>query len=257
MHSSEIGTFTGFHSVVSEHGTAMYRGVSNASYPLSPKVGRGFKLDLRYLNIVEKFILDDFKRGASRHISQSPSNDWEWLALGQHYGLPTRLLDWTINPLVSLYFACLSNPHRNGAIYFSFGAESLNLKKESNPFSISQDMMWNPAHLTERFAAQSGIFTISKNPLIEFTEGVYYKLLIKASKKKQLLLDLNRYGIHSSSLFPGLEGVSKFAGERYSSFFDLDDPQVLKLILEKIRVDQSKYFEAPSEASDQSIDDAS
>lgn len=245
MKSSEIGSFIGFHKAIAKHGSAMLRGVSNASYKLIPKVGRNWKLDVNLLKIIENTILEAFKRSAIRHLKLIPNNKWEWLALGQHYGLPTRLLDWTNNPLVALYFACHSNPNRNGAIYFSFITNLLDETKDTNPFDITEDWVWKPSYLTERFAAQSGLFTVSTNPLQEFTKDVYFKLLVKASKKKEILMDLNRYGIHSGSLFPGLEGVSKYIEEDNAAFFRISDKKSLFKVLEKIKKDREKYFESP------------
>ena len=80
----------------------LFRGVSNTEYKLLPSVLRGYKNYAREETILQRFIKEAYVY--KRNIS--PTNYIEWIELAQHFGAPTRLLDWTSNPLVALFFAC-------------------------------------------------------------------------------------------------------------------------------------------------------
>lgn len=104
-------------------GEAWFRGHSTASYRLTPSIlrnldpeldSRGRKiLDARpriseggsFMGINMERMVDEFRRRAIPFLTHAPKNDFEWLFIMQHYGVPTRLLDWTTNALVALYFA--------------------------------------------------------------------------------------------------------------------------------------------------------
>lgn len=93
-----------------------FRGHSNSSYKLIPTVFRrsGTKKNSPYYDEAE--LLKEFVRRhpQSKH---EHSNTLELLTYAQHYGLPTRLLDWTENLLVATYFACNENPKKDGSIH--------------------------------------------------------------------------------------------------------------------------------------------
>lgn len=135
--------------------------------------------------------------------------------MGQHHGLPTRLLDWTRNPLVALYFACRENKNKDGAVYFSDGLSSIDLSQDIDPFEIDEDKQWIPVHFTDRLANQNGLFSISKNPTEPLKKGILHKVFVKAEAKGDIITTLGIYGIHPGTLFPGLDGISKYIEDEH------------------------------------------
>jgi hypothetical protein len=100
---------------------AFWRGHGDAEWLLRPHVFRG---DPEYPDVPkydECALIGNFQvRAPTRSHTRTPEPDdyFGWLFLAQHYGLPTRLLDWTENPLVALYFAVLSQEEaRDGCIW--------------------------------------------------------------------------------------------------------------------------------------------
>lgn len=228
-----ISSFSGFHRIIDKNAAAMYRGVSNSSYKLIPKVGRNWKMSRKFLKYTEQSLLKTFKLKARRHLSDQPTSDLEWLGICQHYGALTRLLDWTRNPLVALYFASKGHPNRNGTVYISFGLAKADQTVHKNPFEINGNYMWEPAHITERFSTQAGIFTLSADPRKQLSESVFYKIIVRASRKSEILATLAMYGIHDAGLFPGLDGVARYVNKEINTYIQINDEAEIREVIKK------------------------
>lgn len=151
----------------------LFRGVNTKEFELIPSIGREWKKNLDITGI-ESAYFKKFKDQAIAHLNSNLSNDWEWLMLAQHHGMPTRLLDWTENPLVALYFACEKEFDKDGRIYRLSSIPALNPEEYPNPFAIPKDFVVRPPHISPRIAAQSALFTVHNNPTrsLQFEDNI-------------------------------------------------------------------------------------
>lgn len=189
----------------------IFRGVSSEDYDLTPKIGRPETRGLGYVQQNEKWILDEFRRGARAYIREGiePKDWWEWLALAQHHGLPTRLLDWTYSPLVAAYFAVEKEGDNGDALIYSFTPAKTKTATDLSPFHCANVMRFDPPHLSPRIAAQSACFTNHIDPTKALAENKGLKRLIIAKDFcADLKRRLNNLGINRATLFPELDGLS-------------------------------------------------
>lgn len=185
-----------------------YRGQSDESWELIPKAGRS-----KFSKVPDHDSFYHWKRRAKPYLERENYNEWELLAIAQHTGLPTRLLDWTHTPLVALFFAVSENPNVNGAV-FIYKPKIYLKESQTSPFAIDTEIgVYQPTASSNRIANQYGYFTIHKNPKTplndENKDGYLEKLIIPATLKIELTQMLNQYGINYLTLFPDLEGLSK------------------------------------------------
>lgn len=195
-------------------GEWVFRGLSKKSYKLTPSIGRE-KHTSKSFEKYEQSITRLFKREVIVHSDRHIANDFELLALAQHHGLPTRLLDWTFNPMVALYFAVSEHPTVDGAFICLRAEKRISDAKvcSMSPFSLDRDYKFIPRSVTARLVAQEGLFTISHHPEVPLEEEhrddwELQQWDVPAGLKNRLRYDLFRLGVTRSKLFPGLDGLA-------------------------------------------------
>lgn len=140
---SDWDEFFKWHSNLLEDQTSaekrwIFRGERSASNHLRTKLEREAsrsKISFSDLSRVERSLINEFRRRAHHYISDTPARHdlVEWLSLMQHYGAPTRLLDWTYSLLVAAFFA-IEKARADQDSCIIWGLESLHY---TSPFTIS------------------------------------------------------------------------------------------------------------------------
>lgn len=271
-----------------------YRGQSKRTiegYPLMPSIGRYKHLEkfsMAEFYDFECSTLDTFANHVVGQVSHLPRNDWEYLALAQHHGLPTRFMDWTTNPLVALYFASRNakketdsavyvltkevakyseimrngeNKHKEVKPIKDLGTEIITEKEDpynefaideseedtnvvsvvyeddalysldskltkttllkddiKSPFDISQNIIYDPAHVSPRIRAQDGVLLACHQPLKPIDDTEYIEIVIKHNNNnhRKICHQLEQYGVFDKQLFPDLDGMAKWL--KYKEF---------------------------------------
>lgn len=213
---------------------------------LLPKLAR---LNLRgeILNI-EKLILDEFRR-TSRPLSEfRPGDDWDLLALAQHHGLPTRLLDWTYSALAALWFTVKDTPYKkrdstteNGVVWLMMPkVDDFRTDTEQfGPLSNKITKIFRPKVISRRISAQLGAFTVhkinAKGRVVRFEEHANFKkklmkIIVPPEHFSRIRHRLDMLGVNTATLFPDIDGLCSHLKWRYSY---LDDEKRIKPSLTK------------------------
>lgn len=216
----------------------IFRGQSSEKDPL-PKLAR-LKPKATLLKI-EELIITEFRRNYSSKLGIIPTSEWEWLALAQHHGLPTRLLDWSYSSLIALWFAVKDelslikkcNDLFSGHVSVYVLAATLEKWKEiekfPDPFQINTTVIFRPQAVTERIKVQSSVFTA--HPLCNGintinlwdNDRVSAKLIrisIPCENIFQVRKELKTMGINNFTVFPDLDGLCKHLECLYFDYKD-------------------------------------
>jgi hypothetical protein len=225
-----------------------YRGMSSATYDLTTSLARlgGQAAQL------EEHMLRAFRKYARGQVIPD-STIWNWLAVAQHHGMSTRLLDWTYSPLVGMHFLTenLRRFDSDGVIWMVdywqtnqllpqrlkeilrdegsavFTVEMLDRAACSlRDFdSLSEDpfvAFFEPPSIDDRIVNQYALFTLVSDPSLSLDEWlgehpeVYRRIIVPADLKLEIRDKLDQANMTERVLYPGLDGLSRWLNRYYT-----------------------------------------
>jgi hypothetical protein len=233
----------------------VYRGLPCTDWPLTTSLHRlgGNRRD------VELHLLRNFRKYAQKQLRDN--SEWNWLALAQHHGLPTRLLDWSYSPYVALHFVTefLEYYDCDGAVWCSNYVQAhrslprklqTRLKQErSNAFTVEMMadavpglraleklsksdfiVFLEPPSFDERIVNQYSLFSMMSSPdsqpdaWFAAHPQLLRRIVIPASLKWEVRDKLDQANITERVLYPGLDGLSRWLRRHYMPRADHPEP---------------------------------
>lgn len=229
-----------------------YRGMPSAGFDLSTTLKRNCK-DLA--SQLEMPLLENFIKYVSIEIPNIDESIWKAMIIGQHHGLPTRLLDWSQSALIALHFANnvsdLNDLGKNDCVVWRIDAKELNTKlpekyktalKEKKTFIFSVNLLSGitnsieeydrdmadqslvviePPSLDQRIVNQYSFFTILPNGINDFDKYLEnntentVKYIINRELQWDIRDTLDQLNINDRIMYPGIDGIAKWIGRHY------------------------------------------
>ena len=227
-----------------------FRGLNSVGHVLKSPLVRlaGDKADIHRLELA---LLRNFRKYAQVEGAEADSI-WNWLALGQHRGLPTRLLDWSYSPLVALHFATenLDQFGEDGVVWCVNFVEAnkrlprrlqrILTEEASDTFTVEMlaglrtlrdfdalarkpfVVFLEPPAVDRRILNQLALFSLMSDPTAVFDEWLRdnpelcRRVVVPASLKWEIRDKLDQANINERVLFPGLDGLSRWLTRYYT-----------------------------------------
>lgn len=202
----------------------LFRGVREEAYALIPNVGRPrikksiTPKTIPYSQTDELAALRAFKQQARAHLSTSHT-PIEWMAIAQHFGVPTRLLDWSDSVLVAAWFAVQDSDEEksDAAIWVTRGERQLSPDFVGDPFDLTIPCIYRPPHLNARMGAQGSVLMVCPRPVEEVKLVAGRKILITGNQRFHLRKRLNACGMNARAIYGDLGGLGQHLAWLYQN----------------------------------------
>ncbi|MBU9426444.1 FRG domain-containing protein [Burkholderia gladioli] len=228
QHLGPVESVAEFLDVINKHLNGepkfLFRGHRREDWALKPSFARQSTVNM----YGERPMLDEFVRRALPYTESTRAlSQTDWLAIAQHHGMPTRLLDWSGSALAALWFAVekSADGEAPGAVWMlNYRIDDILIDESGKaPFDLERTVLVRPRHVTQRITAQDGWFTLHRSGSgseggrtfvgldtnQEFRERLKF-VTVPAEAFGRIRLELATAGFTAAVIYPDLGGIAQY-----------------------------------------------